>query len=218
MFRISTLKQAITLGACLFMFYTSQTAHAQIGAGSLDFSIDNVTAENGYSDGGTGATVAPGTQLTGSVSVNGVTGNGGTTSVYCYANGSQIFSWSTSSSGYDTFSWTPSSTGSYDLYCSGTWSGQYANGTVDTPTITVPVQNSSYNGFVNPKYVVVGVTYAPPGSSSYVQYTGTTSIGNTTTIASSFSNAVGFSVSVTASIKGWGAKGSVTGTSSTDYT
>jgi hypothetical protein len=64
----------------------------------------------------------------------------------------------------------------------------------------------------------VGVTYAPPGPSSYVQYTGTTSLGNTTTIASSFSNAVGFSVSVKGSISGWGAGGSVTGTSSTDYT
>jgi hypothetical protein len=75
-------------------------------------------------------------------------------------------------------------------------------------------------GFINPKYIVVGVTYAPPGSSSYVQYTGTTSIGNTTTIASSFSNAVGFSVSVqnTVGIQGWGPSGTVNGTSSTDYT
>jgi hypothetical protein len=73
-------------------------------------------------------------------------------------------------------------------------------------------------GFVNPKYVVVGITYAPPGPSSSVQYTGTTSVGNTTTIANSFANDVGFSVSVKATIQGWGAGGSVTGTSSTDYT
>jgi hypothetical protein len=75
-------------------------------------------------------------------------------------------------------------------------------------------------GFINPKYVVVGVTYAPPGSSSYVQYTGTNSVGNTTTISSSFSNDVGFSVSVqnTVGIQGWGPTGTVNGTSSTDYT
>jgi hypothetical protein len=67
---------------------------------------------------------------------------------------------------------------------------------------------------------VVGVTYAPPGSSSYVQYTGTNSVGNTTTISSSFSNDVGFSVSVqnTVGIQGWGPTGTVNGTSSTDYT
>jgi hypothetical protein len=74
------------------------------------------------------------------------------------------------------------------------------------------------SGFVNPKYIVVGVTYAPPGPSSFVQYTGTTSVGNTTTINSSFSNDVGFSVSVKAGISGWGVGGGVTGTSSTDYT
>ena len=51
-------------------------------------------------------------------------------------------------------------------------------------------------GFINPKYVVVGVTYAPPGSSSSVQYTNTTSVGSTTTISNSFTSGVGFSVSV----------------------
>jgi hypothetical protein len=79
-----------------------------------------------------------------------------------------------------------------------------------------------YQGFVNPKYVVVGVTYAPPGSSSYVQYGNTISVGNTTDISSSFSNDVGFSISVNSQIQGWtaGVDGSagVTATSSTDYT
>jgi hypothetical protein len=95
----------------------------------------------------------------------------------------------------------------------GKWSFGWS---VTSATITeVPV---SVTGFINPKYIVVGVTYAPPGPSSFVQYTGTTSVGNTTTIANSFANDVGFSVSVKASIQGWGAGGSVTGTSSTDYT
>ena len=77
-------------------------------------------------------------------------------------------------------------------------------------------------GFITPKYVVVGVTYAPPGASSYVQYTNTTSVGNTTTISNSFNNDVGFSVSDTmgGSIPaGWFLSGkyTVTTSSSTDY-
>jgi hypothetical protein len=80
-----------------------------------------------------------------------------------------------------------------------------------------------YAGSINPKYVVVGVTYAPPGSSSYVQYTNTTSVGNTTTISNSFSNDVGFSIS--SSAKGSFSAGyffdgtfTTTATESTDYT
>jgi len=79
------------------------------------------------------------------------------------------------------------------------------------------------NGFITPKYVVVGVTYAPPGTSSNVQYTGTTSVGNTTTISNSFSNDAGFSVSdsASASIPAGGfinGKFTITATESTDYT
>jgi hypothetical protein len=93
-----------------------------------------------------------------------------------------------------------------------------------------PVNNSgnataSYyvQGFINPKYVIVGVTYAPPGPSSNVTYTNATSIGNTSTISSSFSNDLGFSVSVTnkASIPGGKVVNGFAGftnTSSTDYT
>jgi hypothetical protein len=51
-------------------------------------------------------------------------------------------------------------------------------------------------GFINPKYIVVGVTYAPPGSSSFVEYGQTTSVGSSTNISSSFTSEVGFSVSV----------------------
>ena len=35
------------------------------------------------------------------------------------------------------------------------------------------VAGNAVSGFVNPKYVIVGVTYAPPGPSSYVQYSNT---------------------------------------------
>jgi hypothetical protein len=64
--------------------------------------------------------------------------------------------------------------------------------------ITEPVHTT---GFINPKYVVVGVTYAPPGSSSSVTYANTTMVGNTTNISTSFTQDTGFSVEVTTGIK-----------------
>jgi hypothetical protein len=77
-------------------------------------------------------------------------------------------------------------------------------------------------GWVNPKYIVVGVTYAPPGSTSTAVYTNSVTQGNTTTIANSFSNDVGVSVSISNGIMVGGlvTKGSFTYTasSSTDYT
>ncbi len=75
------------------------------------------------------------------------------------------------------------------------------------------------DGVVNPKYVIVGVTYAPPGPNSYVQYTATTLVGNTTTLSSSFSANESLSVSVGSSggVKGW-SNGQVTGTTSTAFT
>jgi hypothetical protein len=83
------------------------------------------------------------------------------------------------------------------------------------------------SGYINPKYVVLGVTYAPPGSSSTVQYTDTTSVGDTTTLTSSFQSDVGYSVSVSGGIgipggalvpAPGGAGVKLTFTESTDYT
>lgn len=64
--------------------------------------------------------------------------------------------------------------------------------------ITEPAHTT---GFINPKYVVVGVTYAPPGSSSSVSYSNTTMVGSTTNISTSFTNETGFSVSVDKTFK-----------------
>jgi hypothetical protein len=60
-------------------------------------------------------------------------------------------------------------------------------------------------GYVNPKYVVVGVEYSPPGSSSNVSYTKDTVAGNTTMTGGSFTNKVSASVSLssTAGIPGF---------------
>jgi hypothetical protein len=76
-------------------------------------------------------------------------------------------------------------------------------------------------GFINPKYVVLGVTYAPPGPNSNVTYTNSALVGNTTTVTDSFQNDVSLGVSVEKDISAWsiigGAGVKLTGTSSTDY-
>jgi hypothetical protein len=58
------------------------------------------------------------------------------------------------------------------------------------------LNNSYITGFVNPKYIVLGVTYAPPGPSSYVSYANTTTLGTTTMISDSTSDENGISTSV----------------------
>ena len=204
----------------MLMVVGSPTAQAQIGAGSLTFVIDNVTAENGYNDGGTGASITLGTSLTGHAQVNGVTGNGGTTTVKCFSNGSQIFSWSTSTNGGSSFPWQPSSTGNYVLYCSGTWAGRYANGTVYTPNITVPVTYIPVSGYINPKFIVLAVDYVTPGASSYTQYCKNTTVSSTDSISNTFMTAYQQSLSVkltVSSINGW-FSGSSTTNQSTTYT
>jgi hypothetical protein len=52
-------------------------------------------------------------------------------------------------------------------------------------------------GMAYAKYVVVGVTYAPPGVASDVQYTGTTSVGSTSTYSKSFTEGYSIGVSTT---------------------
>src|SRR5438874_3793883 len=46
--------------------------------------------------------------------------------------------------------------------------------------------NIIYPGYINPKYVILGVTYAPPGPQSFVDYSNSTLLGSTVSISSSF--------------------------------
>jgi hypothetical protein len=95
-----------------------------------------------------------------------------------------------------TFS--PTAAGSYSGTLSETYRGAGSTYEV-TITITVAATyNPPLSGYINPKYVVVGVVYAPPGPSSSVTYANTTSVGSTTTIMHSFQSDVGFSVSISA--------------------
>lgn len=217
-------KPILSFAVSIAMLCVSHMAFAQnIGIDNFQVSIDNASSYNGGGN-ATGSKVTLGATVTGYASVNGVTGNQGTTYVNCYSSPSGLsFSKSTTTSTSWEFSWTPSAVGTYTVYCSADYTGTYANGTVYAGDITVPViapPPPAVQGLLYPKYMVVGVTYAPPGPSSYVQYTGTTSVGSTTTISSSFSNDAGFSVSVKtgAGFSGFGPKGSLTVTESTDYT
>ena len=58
-------------------------------------------------------------------------------------------------------------------------------------------------GFINPKYIIVGVTYAPPGNQSTVTYLNSKLVGNTTDISHSFADTTTLSISIQAGIKGW---------------
>ena len=60
-------------------------------------------------------------------------------------------------------------------------------------------------GYINPKYIVLGVTYAPPGPQSSVTYTNSTGVGITNSISSSLSSGTTYSVSITqqVGIGGW---------------
>lgn len=188
------LRLAVTLPVLLLC--SSRPAHAQIGSGSLRFTIDGHTALNGYNDGGTANPIVLGTQLTGTLQVIGVTGNGGTTTVKCYANSVQILSWSTTTDATHSVSWQPTAVGTYPLYCSGTWFGQHANGTVSTPIINIPVTYTSVSGYINPKYVVLGVDYVTPGAASTTQYCRNNAVSTTNSITNTFMTGFQSSLSV----------------------
>jgi hypothetical protein len=203
----------------LALVYMSVAAQAQIGDSNLEFSIDNESAEGAPMGGGTGPAVNLGTTLTGGVGVNGVTGNDGKTTVDCYANGASIFSWSTTVNAQTTFKWTPSSIGSYTLDCVGTWEGEHANGQLTTSNIVVPVQYTPVFGYINPKYIVLGVYYVVPGATSFSEYCDMTTVGTTDSITDTFTSSYQKSESVDLSVQftGW-LKGSRTSTSSETYT
>ena len=73
-------------------------------------------------------------------------------------------------------------------------------------------------GIINPKYLIVGVTYAPPGAQSNVTYTNSVLVGNSSSINKSFTDQTSSSISVSAGIAAWGPGGKITGTETTSYT
>lgn len=53
-----------------------------------------------------------------------------------------------------------------------------------------PSYSSVPSGYVDPKYIITAIVYAPPGADSYVKYGGSASVGNSTAISSSLSESV----------------------------
>jgi hypothetical protein len=74
------------------------------------------------------------------------------------------------------------------------------------------------HGYVNPKYKILGVTYAPPGPASSVNYTNSTTLSSTSDTKKTFSTAFQQSVTtkVNAIVKGWSS--GISSTSTTSYT
>jgi hypothetical protein len=88
------------------------------------------------------------------------------------------------------------------------------------PTLTGGA-DASLQGYVNPKYVILAWTYAPPGSKSSVVYNNSTMVGSSTTNNDSFANQVTESVTIagtTGSVLGKLDGVEVSGTESTSYT
>ena len=87
------------------------------------------------------------------------------------------------------------------------------------PTLTGGT-DLTVQGYINPKYLIMGVTYAPPGgSASSVSYQTTNVVGNTSTITNSFTEGVSVSISLSAggSFLGF-IKGKSTATESSGWT
>ncbi len=79
------------------------------------------------------------------------------------------------------------------------------------------IATTGYNGYINPKYMIVGVTYAPPGPSSSVNYTNSTTVSTTNTVSNSFTNAFMSSLTTSASAGLLGWKSGVSATISAGY-
>jgi hypothetical protein len=74
------------------------------------------------------------------------------------------------------------------------------------------------SGFISPKFLVLSVLYAPPGSKSKVDYTNSTMLGTSTSISSSFSNMTSESISFTEGFSIFGIGLTTTETASTAFT
>lgn len=79
------------------------------------------------------------------------------------------------------------------------------------------ITTTGYSGYVNPKYIILGVTYAPPGPSSSVSYTNATTVSSTNSISDSFTNAFMSSLTTKANAGLLGWKAGVSFTVSAGY-
>ncbi len=76
---------------------------------------------------------------------------------------------------------------------------------------------SPASGYVDPKFVVLAVAYAPPGASSNVTYSNNTTFGTSTSLTNSLTNGASYSTSVGSGFKIFGIGSTTTSTYSTSY-
>lgn len=100
---------------------------------------------------------------------------------------------------------------------SGTFGWGYSGGGSQKQlllNISVAYPGPFVTGYISPKYVIVGLTYAPPGPSSSVTYLTSTAVSVTNSVGSSFTNAfmTSLTTSAKATIDGWqaGIKSTIT--------
>jgi hypothetical protein len=126
---------------------------------------------------------------------------------------------------YVSVEFAPTASGTYSdaillHYSNGSCSGG-GNLTLQINATGSYTGSSPITAYINPKYVVVGVTYAPPGPSSSVTYSDSLFIGTTITTTSSFMSDVNLTITVTKDISAWtpiaGAGSKIANTESTDW-
>ncbi|MBZ5505403.1 MAG: hypothetical protein LAO78_07945 [Acidobacteriia bacterium] len=92
-------------------------------------------------------------------------------------------------------------------------------GPTPTPTPTPIPTPTPVTGTIEPKYVVLTVTYAPPGASSSVTYSNSTLLGTSSSVTNSFTNDVNLTASITTGFSLFGLfGGQTTQTASTQLT
>jgi hypothetical protein len=77
---------------------------------------------------------------------------------------------------------------------------------------------TAVGGYVNPKYKIIGVMYAPPGSKSTVTYADNSVVGSSTSVMSTISSSDMQSISISSGISIFGFTDKVTTTASNTYT
>ena len=114
---------------------------------------------------------------------------------------------------------SPATIGSYTGAVNATYTGTKPDGCQVTLNVTINLDGAyAQAGFVNPKYVVIGVMYAPPGAQSNVTYGNNTVAGNSISTASYFADQVNYSVALTDGTNISGFSTGQTGTVSTSFT
>jgi hypothetical protein len=86
-----------------------------------------------------------------------------------------------------------------------------------TPTpIPPPPTPTPVDGVIGPKFIILTVTYAPPGSASSVTYSNSTMLGTSNSVSNSFTNDVSLNASISSGFSIFGFGVNFTSTASTD--